>query len=125
MNNVSIDVRHITRVEGHGNITVRVEDGELTRLELGIVESPRFFESFLRGRMYHEVPHITCRICGICSVGHTTASVKAVEAALGITPSEQTVLLRKLILYGEELQSHFLRVMTRKQHPNILYRRPT
>lgn len=108
MTDVTIDVRHVTRVEGHGNIAINVQDGEITRLELAIVESPRFFESFLRGRMYYEVPHITCRICGICSVGHTTASVKAVEAAMGITPSEQTVLLRKLILYGEELQSHFL-----------------
>lgn len=108
MKNVSIDVKHVTRVEGHGNITIRVQDGTITRLELAIVESPRFFEAFLRGRKYDEAPHITCRICGICSVGHTTASVKAVEAACGIEPSEQTVLLRKLILYGEELQSHFL-----------------
>jgi coenzyme F420-reducing hydrogenase alpha subunit len=108
MTNVTIDVKHITRVEGHGNIAVNVRDGRITKLELAIVESPRFFESFLRGRYWHEVPHITCRICGICSVGHTTASVKAVEAALGITPSEQTVLLRKLILYGEQIQSHVL-----------------
>ncbi len=108
MKNVTIDVKHVTRVEGHGNITIRVHDGEITRLELAIVESPRFFEAFLRGRKFDEAPHITCRICGICSVGHTTASVKAIEAACGIVPSEQTVLLRKLILYGEELQSHFL-----------------
>jgi len=108
MRNVTIDVRHVTRVEGHGNIAVNVHNGEITRLELAIVESPRFFEAFLRGRPYYEAPHITCRICGICSVGHTTACVKAMEAACGITPSEQTVMLRKLILYGEELQSHIL-----------------
>lgn len=108
MKSVTIDVKEVTRVEGHGNIAVRLDDGEITRLELQIVESPRFFESFLRGRRFDEAPHIACRICGICSVGHTTASLKAVEAACGIVPSEQTVLLRKLILYGEELQSHFL-----------------
>ncbi|HKQ47941.1 MAG TPA: Ni/Fe hydrogenase subunit alpha [Phycisphaerae bacterium] len=108
MKSVTIDVKEVTRVEGHGNIAVRLDDGEITRLELQIVESPRFFESFLRGRRFDEAPHITCRICGICSVGHTTASLKAIEAACGITPSDQTVLLRKLILYGEELQSHFL-----------------
>lgn len=111
MKNVTIDVKHVTRVEGHGNIAVRVEDGEITKLHLAIVESPRFFESFLRGRHYSEVPHITCRICGICSVGHTTASVKAMEAALGIEPSEQSVKLRKLILFGEEMQSHVLHVV--------------
>ena len=110
MKNVTIDVKHITRVEGHGNITVNVCNGDITHLELAIVESPRFFESFLRGRLYSEAPHITCRICGICSVGHTTASVKGIEAACGIKVSEQTTLLRKLILNGEEIQSHILHV---------------
>ncbi len=108
MKNVTIDVKHITRVEGHGNISVNVENGEITKLQLAIVESPRYFESFLRGRDYREAPHITCRICGICSVGHTTSSVKAIEAACGIEVTEQTVSLRKLIFYGEQLQSHVL-----------------
>ncbi|MBX3396129.1 MAG: Ni/Fe hydrogenase subunit alpha [Phycisphaerae bacterium] len=108
MRNVTIDVKHVTRVEGHGNIAINVSNGEITRLELAIVESPRFFESFLRGRQWYEAPHITCRICGICSVGHTTASVHAMEMACGIKVSEQADMLRKLALYGEELQSHFL-----------------
>lgn len=108
MSNITIDVKEVTRVEGHGNISVRLSDGEITHLELAIVESPRFFESFIRGRKYSEAPHITCRICGICSVGHTTAATKAIEAACGIVPSEQTVKLRKLIFMGEQLQSHVL-----------------
>lgn len=108
MTNVMIDVKHVTRVEGHGNISVDLRDGEITRLELAIVESPRFFEAFLRGRFWREVPHITSRICGICSVGHATAAVKAVEAGLAITPSDQTVRLRKLMLYAEIIQSHVL-----------------
>lgn len=111
MQNVTIDVKHLTRVEGHGNIAVRVRDGEITSLELQIVESPRFFEALLRGRPFAEAPHITCRVCGICSVGHTTSSVKAMEAACGIEPSEQTVLLRKLIFFGEQIQSHVLHVL--------------
>lgn len=108
MTNVTIDVKHVTRVEGHGNISVDLRDGQITRLELAIVESPRFFEAFLRGRSWRDVPHITSRICGICSVGHATAAVKAVEAALAITPTEQTVRLRKLMLYAEIIQSHVL-----------------
>ena len=108
MKNVTIEVKHITRVEGHGNIAVKVDNGEITRLELQVVESPRFFEAFLRGRRWYEAPHITCRICGICSVGHTTASVKAIEAATGIEITEQTRLLRRLILNAEHLQSHVL-----------------
>jgi coenzyme F420-reducing hydrogenase alpha subunit len=110
MNNVTIDVKHVTRVEGHGNISVNVRNGEITHLQLAIVESPRFFEAFLRGRPYYEAPHITCRICGICSMGHTAASVQAMEAACGIKVSEQSVLLRKLAFYGEQLQSHYLHV---------------
>ncbi len=108
MKTVTIDVKHVTRVEGHGNIAVKVDDGQITKLELQIVESPRFFEAFLRGRRWYEAPHITCRVCGICSVGHTTASVKAIEAATGIEVSEQTRLLRRLILNAEHLQSHVL-----------------
>jgi coenzyme F420-reducing hydrogenase alpha subunit len=108
--NVNIDVKHVTRVEGHGNIKVRVKDGVVEEVLVNIVEAPRFFEAMLRGRRYDEAPHITSRICGICSIGHTTASLRAVENALGVTPSEQTVLLRKLILHGETLQSHILHV---------------
>ncbi|MCK4450838.1 MAG: Ni/Fe hydrogenase subunit alpha, partial [Anaerolineae bacterium] len=75
-----------------------------------VVEAPRFFEAFVRGRPYHELRHITSRICGICSIGHTVASLQGVEAAIGVQPSEQTVLLRKLILHAETVQSHTLHV---------------
>lgn len=104
----TIEIKEITRVEGHGNLSVRIADGEITRLELQIVESPRFFESFVRGKRFDDVPQIVCRICGICSVAHTSAAVKAIEAAAGIVPTEQTILLRKLILFGEQIQSHVL-----------------
>ena len=82
----AVVVRHVTRIEGHGNIVVDLEGDRITRCDLEIVESPRFFEVLLRDRAYDEAPRIACRICGICSVGHATASVLAVEAALGITP---------------------------------------
>ncbi len=108
--NINVDVHHITRVEGHGNIIVDVENGEIQKCELQIVETPRFFEAMLRGRPYTEASHITSRICGICAVGHATASLRATENALGIEPSEQTVLLRKLNFHGEILDSHILHV---------------
>jgi sulfhydrogenase subunit alpha len=111
LKNVTIDVKHVTRVEGHGNIAVSVKNGEITRLQLAIVESPRYFEAFLRGRRWYEAPHLTCRICGICSVGHTCASVQAAEAGAGIEITEQSRMLRKLTLNGEELQSHYLHVL--------------
>lgn len=108
MTSMKIDIHHLTRVEGHGNIVVDVQNGELKQCELQIVETPRFFEAMLRGRSYLEPSQITSRICGICAVGHATTSLRATEKALGVTLSEQTVLLRKLNFYGEILDSHVL-----------------
>ncbi len=108
--NISINVNYLTRVEGHGNIVVEIKDGKLEICRLEIVESPRFFEAFLRGRSIYEAPHITSRICGICACGHTLASIQAAEDALGIKPTEQTTLLRKLLLHYEELDSHILHI---------------
>ena len=65
-----IDVHHVTRVEGHGNIIVDVKNGVLQKAELAIVEAPRYFEAMLKGRNFQEVAIITSRICGICSLGH-------------------------------------------------------
>lgn len=106
----TIDVHYITRVEGHGNIAVEIEGGELKAFRWDVVEAPRFFEAMVRGQPHSNVAHIASRICGICSVTHTTAALQALERAMGITPSEQTVLLRKLLLNGETLQSHILHV---------------
>ena len=105
---INVNIHHLTRVEGHGNIVVDVRDGQLERCDLEIVETPRFFEAMLRGRPYQQSSHITSRICGICAVGHATASLRATEHALGVELSEQTVLLRKLAFHGEMLDSHIL-----------------
>ena len=108
MATVNIEVHHVTRVEGHGNIIVNACNGVLEECRLEIVETPRFFEAMLRGRPYTQASHITSRICGICAVGHATASLRATEQALGVDPSEQTTLLRKLNFHGEMLDSHVL-----------------
>jgi coenzyme F420-reducing hydrogenase alpha subunit len=108
MSNVKIDVHHVTRVEGHGDIVVDVKNGEIKECRFEVVEAPRFFEAFVRGRSYDELSHITSRICGICSVGHSTASLEATEHALGVELSEQAILLRKLLFHGEILDSHVL-----------------
>jgi coenzyme F420-reducing hydrogenase alpha subunit len=108
--NLDIRVEHITRVEGHGNVSVRVRDGRLESARFEIVESPRFFEVMLQGRDYLEAAPISSRICGICAVAHTTASLRATEDAFGVKPSGRTQLLRKLIYMGEVIQSHILHV---------------
>jgi len=110
MNEPSFDVNvhHITRVEGHGNINVNVKNGIIEKCEWSIPEAPRFFEAMVVGRSWNELHHITSRICGICSIGHTLASLKATESAMGIAISEQDLKLRKLALHAENLQSHIL-----------------
>jgi coenzyme F420-reducing hydrogenase alpha subunit len=108
--NLNINVHHVTRVEGHGNITVNATDGKIERCEWSVPEAPRFFEAMVRGRHYSEVARITSRICGICSVGHTLASVKATEDALGMEISEQSVLLRRILKHGENFDSNVLHV---------------
>ena len=103
-----INVHHITRVEGHGNINVTIKNGAVEKCEWSIPEAPRFFEAMVVGRSWNELHHITSRICGICSIGHSLASLKATETALGISISEQDLKLRKLALHAENLQSHIL-----------------
>ncbi|MDA3798170.1 MAG: Ni/Fe hydrogenase subunit alpha [Kiritimatiellae bacterium] len=105
---LDINVEYLTRVEGHGNIVVNIKEGKLEKCQLEIIEAPRFFEAMVKGRSMFEVQHITSRICGICSTGHCMASVKAVEDAIGYKVSDQTTMLRKLILHLETLDSHLL-----------------
>jgi coenzyme F420-reducing hydrogenase alpha subunit len=103
-----IKVKDLTRVEGHGNIVIDVKKGKIKELRFEITESPRFFEVMLRGRRYDEAHHIMSRICGICAVSHTTASLKAIEDAMGMSVSRRSKLLRKLAFCGENIQSHIL-----------------
>jgi len=109
-NDFSIHVEHLTRVEGHGNIELNVKNGKIEKLQWSVVEAPRFFEAMLRGQNYNELRPITSRICGICSIGHSLTSLKATEDALGVKISEQTALLRRLAIHGENMQSHILHV---------------
>ena len=106
----TIDVKHVTRVEGHGRIVVNTKEGAVQEVKLVITEANRFFENFVKGMRPAEVPWIVSRICGICCVGHQLTATKAVEAALGIQISPQTALLRKLLTESQFLQSHVLHV---------------
>ncbi len=106
----SFSVRELTRVEGEGALDVVVEGDQVIDLKFRIFESPRFFEAFLRGRRIEEVTDITARICGICPVAYQTSSANAMEAALDLDVGESIRDLRRLLYYGEWIESHALHV---------------
>ena len=109
-NAIDLNVHHVTRIEGHGNIRLKASDGTIEKVEWQVPEAPRFFEAMVRGKHFEDIQTIVSRICGICSISHSLTAVKAVENALGVEVSEQTDKIRSLLHYSEQLQSHTLHV---------------
>jgi coenzyme F420-reducing hydrogenase alpha subunit len=103
-----IKIDHIAKIEGHAGFVADIVDGNVVKARLNVYEGARLLEGILQGRSFQEVSQITSRICGVCPVVHNLTSLKALEAALGIFPSEQTILLRKLMMMGQILNSHAL-----------------
>lgn len=102
----TIRIDPVTRLEGHGSLTLKLgKDGKVKDVQFN-VNSTRFFEKFLEGRPMEEAPRIAPRICGICPVPHHLASVKAVEAAWDITPPPAAIKLRRLMIEAKQLSSH-------------------
>ena len=106
----SIVVEALARVEGEGGLTIKLRGGSMSDVKLRIYEPPRFFEAFLRGRDFREVPDVTARICGICPVAYQMSSIHALEAACGVRVEGQLRALRRLLYCGEWIESHALHV---------------
>jgi len=98
----------VTRVEGHGLITIHLDDrGQVAQARFHVTEA-RGFERFCQGRTVWEMPGITARICGICPVSHLLASAKAGDAILGVRPPRPADKLRRVMNLGQFIQSHAL-----------------
>ena len=83
-----ITIEPVTRVEGHGKVTIRLDDaGKVTQSRFHIVEF-RGFERFVQGRPYWEAPVLVQRLCGICPVSHHLAAAKAMDVVVGAGPGE-------------------------------------
>ena len=95
----------IAKIEGHGALDI---DWAKKKARLRILEGERLFEGILVNRPAEEAPWITSRICGVCPIAHNLASVKAAEAALGNVPNKTAILLRKLMMASQIIQSHVL-----------------
>jgi NAD-reducing hydrogenase large subunit len=102
-------IEPVTRVEGHGKVSLLLDDkNEVRQARLHIVEF-RGFERFIRGRPYWELPVLVQRLCGICPVSHHLAAAKAVDRIVGadtLTPTAEK--MRRLMHYGQMFQSHVL-----------------
>jgi NAD-reducing hydrogenase large subunit len=107
-----ITIEPVTRVEGHGKVTIHLNnEGKVTQTRLHIVEF-RGFERFVQGRPYWEAPVLVERLCGICPVSHHLAAAKALDVIVGagtgegLTPTGEK--MRRLMHYGQIFQSHSL-----------------
>jgi NAD-reducing hydrogenase large subunit len=107
-----ITIEPLTRVEGHGKVTIHLDDeGNVVRSRLHIVEF-RGFERFVQGRPYWEAPVLVQRLCGICPVSHHLAAAKALDVFVGagtgngLPPAAEKI--RRLMHYGQIFQSHAL-----------------
>jgi F420-non-reducing hydrogenase large subunit len=103
-----ISINPITRLEGHGNISIFLNDaGEVENAYLKIPEL-RGFEQFCVGRRAELMPLLTTRICGVCPVAHHFASVKALDAAFNVEPPSAAKKLRELMYAGYVIYDHTL-----------------
>jgi NAD-reducing hydrogenase large subunit len=103
-----ITIEPLTRIEGHGRITLQLNDnGQVAAANFEVTQF-RGFETFCQGRPFYEMPSLVERICGICPVSHALASAAACDAILGVRVPETALLLRRLLNYAEFVQSHAL-----------------
>lgn len=111
MNSQKITIDPVTRVEGHGRVTIHLnEEGNVDNAYFHIVEF-RGFERFIQGHPFWEAPVLVQRLCGICPVSHHLAAAKAIDQIVGIDPENlppAATKLRRLLHYSQVFQSHAL-----------------
>ncbi|MDD5328433.1 MAG: Ni/Fe hydrogenase subunit alpha [Sulfuricella sp.] len=101
-------IEPVSRVEGHGKVTLLLDDdNRVHQARFHIVEF-RGFEKFIQGRPYTEVPVLVQRLCGICPVSHHLGATKAMDMIVGAKLTPTAEKLRRLMHFGQILQSHAL-----------------
>lgn len=101
-----IEIPEISRVEGHAAVIVDLDGGKVSSVKLDVFEGTRFFERIVLGHHFSEIPHITSRVCAICSTGHVLAAIFAIERILKFEPPQSVTLLRELMHLGMIIESH-------------------
>ncbi|MGI9531485.1 Ni/Fe hydrogenase subunit alpha [Lutimonas sp.] len=101
----------VTRVEGHGKVTIHLDENNNVKDSFFHIVEFRGFEKFIQGHPYWEAPVMVQRLCGICPVSHHLAAAKAIDQIVGLEPKDLSVAaqkIRKLLHYGQIFQSHAL-----------------
>ncbi len=106
--NLDLSLEDISKIEGSAGLNLSIKDGKVEKCQLKITEYKRFYTQAIRGKAAIAAPTLLARICGTCSNAHIMAALEAVENALKITPSPQTMLLRRLINNGLIIRDHAL-----------------
>jgi NAD-reducing hydrogenase large subunit len=101
-----ITIEPVTRIEGHGRVTIHLDDQGVVEQTFFHVDEFRGLEKFCEGRPYYEMPQITQRICGICPISHHLAASKTCDAISRVQPTRTAKLLRELMHMGQTVQSH-------------------
>jgi len=105
---MKIVINHLSKMEGHADFIGDILHGDVAQAKIKTTEGVRLIESILVGRKFYDVPIITARICGICPVVHSLNTIKCLENAFAIKPSDQTVKLRQLMELSQLIHSHAL-----------------
>ncbi len=104
----TITIDPVTRLEGHGKITIQLDDqGQVADAHFHVTQV-RGFERFSQGRPFYEMPSLMARICGICPVSHLIASAKACEAIMSVRIPHTAAQLRRMLNLAQMVQSHAL-----------------
>ena len=98
----------VTRIEGHGKITIQLDEDGSVKDAFFHVTQIRGFEKFCEGRPFYEMPSLMARICGICPVSHLIASAKACDAILGVVIPPAAEKLRRIMNLAQIIESHAL-----------------
>ena len=106
MHDAHIHLDEMSKMEGQACLDVVVKKGKVEDVKLKVAENKRFFEQACVGKKFKEIPMLVSRVCGTCSAAHLLASIEGIEQAFDFQASEQTVLLRKLLLFGEMIRDH-------------------
>ncbi len=107
---ISIKVPVLARVEGEGALELLIRGGEIEELKLRIYEPPRLFEKFMEGHSHQDVLDMVARICGICPVAYQMSAVQGMERLFGVDPGPWVRNMRRVMYFGEWLQSHSLHI---------------